>query len=253
MKKLHDSILLSPTAIHYLSLASNENISGITSLAGKTLLSAPAPLPHPYRGLIDDEAQHWLAQESIPVSRLALARQVHGATVRRVSRAGIYADTDGFFTDRPQLSLAIRTADCAAVLLSFPQVPAIGIAHAGWRGARVNIVGRLLEEMFRHWPVDPASVQAALSPHIKACCYQVGAEFGEFFPAEVLYRRGEMLYFDLEKTLLNQLAQQQIPAENITVAPFCTVCAPIPLHSYRRDKTTQRLFNLITIEKAQRA
>lgn len=253
MNKTNDFIKVSPAAIHYLSLSSNGDISGITSLAGKSPAPASAPLYHPYRGLIDAEAQRWLAQESIPVSRLALARQVHGATVRRVSRAGIYPDTDGFFTDLPQLSLTIRTADCAAVLVSFPQVPAIGIAHAGWRGARENIVGRLLEEMFAHWPVDPASVRTALSPHIKACCYRVGAEFSSFFPPEVLHRRGQARYFDLEKTLLNQLAQQQIPAENIAVAPFCTVCAPIPLYSYRRDKTAQRLFNLITIEKAHGA
>lgn len=251
MNKTNDFIKVSPASIHYLSLSPNGNISGITSLAGKPPAPAPAPLSYP--GLIDDEARRWLAQENIPVSRLALARQVHGAAVRRVTRAGIYPDSDGFFTDLPQLSLTIRTADCAAVLVSFPQVPAIGIAHAGWRGARENIVGRLLEEMFSHWPVDPASVQVALSPHIKACCYRVGTEFSGFFPPEVLYRRGEALYFDLEKTLLSQLAQQRIPAKNIAVAPFCTVCAPIPLYSYRRDKTPQRLFNLITIEKAQSA
>lgn len=244
---MHDSIRVSSTSIHYVSLSSGGNISGVTSLAEKLPAPEPAPLLHSYPGLIGDEAQRWLAQENIPVSRLALARQVHGAGVCRATGAGVYPDTDGLFTDLPQLSLAIRTADCAAVLVSFPQVPVIGIAHAGWRGARENIAGRLLEEMLKHWPVDPASVQAALSPHIKACCYRVGGEFSAFFPAEVLHRRGEALYFDLEKTLLNQLAQQQIPAENIAVAPFCTFCAPLPLYSYRRDKTAQRLFNVITI------
>lgn len=248
---MNEPFYLSPTAIHYPFLSPNQRISGITSLAldnippNSNFLSQP-----PIAGqqeLLSGESYYWLSLEKVPPAQLVLARQVHGTKVQYVESPGIYSDVDGFFTDRQLLQLTIRTADCAAVMVSFPQAPAVGIAHAGWRGARENIVETLLGEMLNCWPVERPAIRIAIAPHIKKCCYTVGEEFTAFFSPETLQRREGRLYFDLEKAIVSQLRQLGIGEEQITVASFCTACGSIPLHSFRKQRTTRRLLNIIAI------
>ena len=247
---------LSRTAIHYPCLSDTRSVSGISSLAINEIppgaISFPGPVVAGQRELLSDELYYWLHLEKIPPAQLALARQVHGAAVQYVDRPGVYPGIDGFFSDRRDLQLAIRTADCAAVMISFPEAPAAGIAHAGWRGARENIVESLLREMLNCWPAAPGEIRVAIAPYIKKCCYAVGEEFSDFFPAETLQRREGKLYFDLEKTIVEQLRQSGIAPRQITAAPFCTACASVPLHSFRKHKTARRLLNIIAISGGDR-
>lgn len=248
MKPFH----VSPSAIYYTPHFPAESTIALTSLAVEQFAEETPVLQtdnNSYDGLLSGEAIAWLQHEKIPLSNLALTRQVHGAKVLYAAEPRLYEDVDGFFTDRQDLYLAIRSADCAAVMISSTEIPLAGIAHAGWRGARENIVGELLKKsMNSHQPLDAGLLKVAIAPHIKKCCYSVGEEFVDFFPAESLQRREGKLYFDLEKTILAQLLQQGVPRQNIAVTPFCTACSTIPLYSFRKQKTTKRLLNLIAIK-----
>lgn len=247
MKPFH----VSHSAIYYTPHFSAKSTIALTSLAveqfaGETPVAKKDDAA--YGGLLCREALAWLHHEKIPLSNLALARQVHGVKVKYIAEPGLYEGVDGFFTDRQDLYLAIRTADCAAVMVSSTETPFVGIAHAGWRGANGNIVGELLQEMNTHQPLDVGSLKVAIAPHIKKCCYGVGEEFGDFFPAELLQRREGKLYFDLEKIILAQLKRRGIRRQNIAATPFCTACSSIPLYSFRKQKTAKRLLNLIAIK-----
>lgn len=242
---------ISHTTIYYTPHFSTKSTIVLTSLAVEQFAEeTPAPKANhaAYDGLLSGEALGWLQYEKIPLSNLALTRQIHGANVKYVAEPGLYEGIDGFFTDQHDLYLAIRTADCAAVMISSTETPIVGIAHAGWRGARGNIVGELLQSMKIHKPQDASMLNVAIAPHIKKCCYSVGEEFRDFFPAESLQCREGKLYFDLEKIILAQLQRQGIPRQNIAVTPFCTACSNIPLYSFRKQKTANRLLNLIAIK-----
>lgn len=247
MKSFH----LTHSSIYYTPHFSTKSTIALTSLAVEQF-AGETPVPKAddaaYGGLLSGEALAWLKHEKIPLSNLALARQVHGAKVRYVAEPGLYKGVDGFFTDREDLYLTIRTADCAAVMISSTETPLVGIAHAGWRGARGNIVGELFQSMNTQQPLDTGLLKAAIAPHIKKCCYNVGEEFRDFFPSESLQRQAGKLYFDLEKVILAQLQQQGILRQNIAVTPFCTACSSLPLHSFRKQKTAKRLLNLIAIK-----
>src|SRR5207245_10262203 len=72
----------------------------------------------------------------------------------------------------PPSAVAIFTADCLAIVLYAPEVPALAAAHVGWRGtvrgvaqAAVAALGRL--------GARPERLYAAIAPSIGPCCYEV--------------------------------------------------------------------------------
>jgi YfiH family protein len=107
----------------------------------------------------------------------ATVEQVHGNAVVRVSEAGGAGPADALWTTEKDLALAIFTADCFGVVVHGHG--AVGVAHAGWRGARSEIIALLRREMERAGH-EPA--RAAVGPGIGACCFEVGPEVLEQFP-----------------------------------------------------------------------
>ena len=136
------------------------------------------------------------------------------------------------------------------IFISIPEIPAVGMAHVGWRGARANIIGNLVNQMSKRWKYNSASIRIAISPHIKSCCYEVGNEFENYFQPQYLKHRTNKLYLDLEKVIIEQLMEFDIDKENLNVSSDCTFCSNLPLYSYRaQQKTTNRLLSVIAINK----
>lgn len=108
--------------------------------------------------------------------RWAEAHQVHGIRVAKVSGPGDAGEADALWTTERGLPLAVFTADCYGVVMVAPG--AVGVAHAGWRGAASGIVARLREEMTAsgHPPV-----RAAVGPGVGPCCFEVGPEVAARF------------------------------------------------------------------------
>lgn len=247
----HGECKITQTSINY-SLSSHEHIVfAKTSLASRTNQPRrPAKIPEEFDKFLNSNSVQWIWKENIPIERLAIASQVHGNDVKYINSPGVYEDIDGFYTDCPDIYLTIRTADCAAIFVSVPEIPAVGIAHAGWRGTKANIVGNLIFQMTERWSIDPALFRVAVSPYIKQCCYSVGEEFREYFEPRYLRRDDNRLFLDLEKVIVDQLITSNIKEENITVSQDCTSCTSLPLYSYRaQQKTSNRLLSIISIPK----
>ncbi|HIQ02271.1 MAG TPA: laccase domain-containing protein, partial [Anaerolineales bacterium] len=69
--------------------------------------------------------------------------QVHSANVRLVGEAHVgtvQPATDGLLTTTPGVVLLFRFADCIPLLLFDPIRRAVGLVHAGWRGAAGGVV-----------------------------------------------------------------------------------------------------------------
>ncbi len=104
-------------------------------------------------------------------------RQVHGSRVVEAGGPGPQGDADAIVTTVPGLPLAVFTADCVGVVLV--AAGAVGVAHAGWRGADAGVVeatAALVEA--RGGPVE----RAVVGPHIGPCCFEVGEEVAARFP-----------------------------------------------------------------------
>ncbi|MGQ0616660.1 MAG: polyphenol oxidase family protein [Acidimicrobiia bacterium] len=171
-----------------------------------------------------------------PVSWL---RQVHGAGVVVVDRPGQWAgaEADGAVTSQPGCALAVRTADCAPVVLLGRG--AVGVAHAGWRGL---VAGVLEATVAALGDLGTSEVRAVLGPSIGPECY----EFGHADLAAVTARTGARARsatawataaLDLRAGVRSVLAGAGVP-----VAEFggCTACEPGRFFSHRARAEPQR-------------
>jgi YfiH family protein len=201
------------------------------SARGATLDGDPSPTATLARRLA-----RALGLGEIPIVR---ATQVHGTAARRVREAppaGTVLDAgpcDILATTLPGIALVVQTADCVPVILAGPN--AVGVAHAGWRGAAANAAGAAVEEMSRAG-APLSSLRAWLGPSIGPCCYEIGGEVAAQFAGDFARRSCNGRYtLDLRAVNRSQLGAAGIPAANISVHPACTRCGGDQFASYRRD------------------
>jgi YfiH family protein len=130
----------------------------------------------------------------------AEVRQVHGCEVVEVSGPGEWGSADALFTRSPGVPLAVFVADCVGVVVAAEG--GVGVAHAGWRGAAAGVVSALVAKM-EEAGLEPVS--AHLSPFIGPCCFEVGREVANQFPAAVALTKTGKLSVDLGRAIAAQL------------------------------------------------
>ena len=158
--------------------------------------------------------------------------QVHGTDL--VSVETLPSKADGLVCSWEDLTapLAIKTADCLPVVILGEK--GVVHLHAGWRGLAEKILLRPEVDLIKPY-------YAFIGPHIQECCFEVSEDFKDNFPESTLIKRNEKYFFDLGQEALKQLRSH--PGLEVESAGICTCCTP-ELHSYRRDKPTQRNWNL---------
>ncbi len=160
----------------------------------------------------------------------AEVRQIHGNDVIRVGSPGAAGEADALWTAERGLPIAVFTADCLGVVLVSED--ATGVAHAGWRGAAGGVVGRLRDEMTA---AGHAPRRAAIGPGIGPCCFEVGPEVVERFPAYAARTTRDTTSVDLTAAVVADLDGVEIWS-----AGACTMHED-RWFSHRRDGTKQRL------------
>lgn len=185
-----------------------------------------------------------------PARRIEQVHQVHAGDVR-VLRAhdprepdedGRDADwgsarADALASDDPTRALAVRTADCAPVLLASRDGRAVAAVHAGWRGV---IAGVLPAAIDRLRALSDTPILAAVGPCIGAEAFEVGEElrepFERAFPGIDIFRahghgKGRI---DLRRALQAQLLAARV--FHVEHVGGCTFSAPGLYFSHRRDR-----------------
>jgi polyphenol oxidase len=167
--------------------------------------------------------------------RLARMNQVHGAdvvVVRDVATGAARPAADGMVTDRPDLTLAVRVADCVPVLLADAAAGIIGCAHAGRPGLVAGIVPATVASM-RH--LGARSVVAWMGPHVCGACYEVPARMrsavGDVVPEAKSTTSWGTPALDIGAGVRAQLA---LAGCEVVDMARCTREAA-DLYSYRRD------------------
>jgi polyphenol oxidase len=160
----------------------------------------------------------------------ATVRQVHGATVLRVEQPGEAGEADALFTSERSLPLAVFTADCFPVVLVGPD--AVGVAHAGWRGAAAGVVERLRTDMT---DAGVAPERACVGPGIGPCCFEVGPEVRSAFPTHHATTTWGTPSVDLRGAIVEALA-----GLDVWQSGQCTRCGS-GFFSHRRDRTSARM------------
>jgi YfiH family protein len=136
--------------------------------------------------------------------------QVHSADVvcARAPRpeGASYRQADIILTNRPEVTLFMRFADCVPILVHDPRKGVIGVAHAGWMGTVRGVATATIRSMRDEYDCDPADIIACIGPSIGPDHYEVGADvilqvmqrFGDD-SEQMLESHNGKIHFDLWK------------------------------------------------------
>ena len=190
---------------------------------------------HPNQPPLSNDQLHVLEEQAgIQGTHPFNIHQVHENTVIVVEEeTEPLQKADGLVTRLKNVPLVIRTADCLPVFIFDQQQQAIGLVHAGWRGTRERIVVKAIEHMQKYFQTQIVDLQIAFGPAIRSCCYEVGDEFAQYFPNEIIQEDGKN-YLDLMAANKNQLEGLYMKSEQIHDCQICTCCND-KLFSYRRE------------------
>ena len=178
-------------------------------------------------------------------SRACTVWQVHGAdtviaTNPPANRKWINR-ADGMVTNRRDLPLMMRFADCVPILFFDPVQEVIGIAHAGWRGTLAGAQVSVVNTMQQAFGSQPEDIQACIGPGIGPDCYQVGEEVVEavqetFGTLDGLIKRAEdgSAYLNLWESNRRKLAEAGL--RQIEIAGICTASHTEDFFSHRAEK-----------------
>lgn len=192
---------------------------------------------------------------------------------------------DGLITDKPDLLLTIRAADCQQILVYAPEQRVVGLLHVGWRGLLSSPIDHMpppphplprrpgegefpspaygggvrgggqntaIQAFFcileREWNILPQETFVAVGPSLRQCC----AEYRE--PDHPLRQFPGRFWnsntVDLAGIADMQLAELGLPNDHIERHPDCTCCHPEKYWTYRggdREKVLGGYTNVMAV------
>ena len=178
---------------------------------------------------VEENRRRVCAEIGADPGRMAMNRQVHGATVNRAEPGQRDTSGDGLWTDEPGLPLLKFTADCLPIaLVATSGSPRLVLLHAGRLGLLEGIAGAGVATL------GAGVSQAVIGPGIGPCCYEVGEDIREAyrarFGADVI--RGRNL--DIPAAAERALREAGVTA--IERIDLCTSCNSDDFFSHRRDR-----------------
>jgi YfiH family protein len=187
--------------------------------------------------------------------------QVHGTEILCAdgprSPETPHPKADGILTDREDVTLFMRFADCVPVLLMDPVRRVIGIIHAGWQGTAKQIARVAVEKMQTCYSSRPGDLLAGIGPSICRECYEVGPEVVQSFKrtfgdrAETYFSPGENGHAYLDLWSANRDTLRMAGVEQIEVSGLCTAHNLDDWYSHRAEHGwTGRFGVLMTLGKA---
>lgn len=183
----------------------------------------------------------------LPVESIFDSWQVHGRDVICTEQPrpldAPHQKADAILTDRKEITLVMRFADCVPILLFDPVHNVTGIVHAGWMGTVQRASMAAIEAMQGRYGSRPEDLLAGIGPSICVEHYEISRghevieavrhSFGS--DAEgLLWRNNGATHLDLWKA--NQLILEQCGVRQIEQARICTACHVEDWYSHRAEK-----------------
>jgi YfiH family protein len=174
---------------------------------------------------------------------------VHGADVVIVNRPGEHAgaSADAAVTAVAGCRLAVRTADCVPVVLVADG--AVGVVHAGWRGALEGVV--LASVAALRGIGGDAPVRAVIGPCIHTECYEFGARdldtmVARYGPDVAGVTSEGSPALDMRAVVRAALGESGIDA--IDDGDPCTACSADDYYSHRARAEVERFATIAWLE-----
>jgi polyphenol oxidase len=236
-------------AFTFESFPSQEVVHGIyTRLGGVS--------PEPWSslnlgGTVGDERKNVIENrhrifESIqrPVESIFDTWQIHSSIVLASDRArpldAPHPHADAILTDKTNVTLMMRFADCVPIFLFDPIRRVVGIVHAGWKGTLALITVNTVRAMAEKYGSNPADILAGIGPSIGPDHYVVGEDVqaqtrSTFGPdsGQLLRTEGGKIFLDLWKA--NEIGLRRAGVKSIEISGLCTACHTSEWFSHRAE------------------
>ncbi len=170
--------------------------------------------------------------------RMFRARQVHGREAHVVSADDVPGSVATIEADAlvagGEDAVGVVTADCLPIFLADQESGRVAAVHAGWRGVESGILHAAIDRLVA-LGADPRRLLAAIGPHIRVCCFEVGEDVALRLQAVscAVDRSRPKPRVDLRRGVLAGLAARGVAW--VDDVGGCTHCEPRRFHSYRRQ------------------
>jgi hypothetical protein len=170
---------------------------------------------------------------------LVFGEQVHGAGVAVVgptergrgtrSTDDAIPGVDALVTSATGVGLVVLVADCVPLALYAPDIHAVAVVHAGWRGLVAGVIGAAVDELAARGASIPG-MRAGIGPAITVDRYEIGPEVVADVRDKFGSRAGELLHagvgdrwhFDLQRAARCSLRAAGISGRHIEVMATAT-------------------------------
>jgi YfiH family protein len=173
-----------------------------------------------------------------PIMKL---KQIHSGIVVDItdtSAANEPVEADAAVTSLNGVILGVQTADCVPILISDARGTAAAAIHAGWRGTAARIAETTVLRLCMKFSINANDLVAAIGPHIRVCCYEVGNDVVTTMANPALFEYQQAWakpHLNLAGANRQQLMNAGMLEERIEVSSLCTRCRGDLFYSYRRE------------------
>ena len=190
------------------------------------------------------------AEESTHISDTICMKQPHFSDALWLNKKLTeWVNADAIVTDKPNLSLTIRTADCGPILLADTKKHIVAAVHAGWKSTVQGLIENTVHLMQMHGST-PQDIVAAIGPHLQIQSFEVSEEMKALFPPlhqHFFTEENGHILFDFDGYIqmrLRHAGVEQIQSDGTDTYTDLTY------NSYRRDpENPARQFSIIQIKE----
>ena len=178
--------------------------------------------------------------------------QVHGTKVQLIRENSVHLieACDGLYTEKENIALAIKTADCLPLILCSKEGKELTALHVGWRGLH----GGIVENAILNFKCATQNLVAWLAPCISSTNYEVGRDVYSLFKdsdSESISsfktsNNKDKWIFSLKQECTRRL--QKLDVQVITNT-FCTFEDEQLFYSYRKNSSSKRMVTLAWRQK----
>lgn len=166
-------------------------------------------------------------------------KQIHSNTIYEYYPNRDTPKWDGVFSDQKEITLSVGARDCNAVVIMGKR--RYGILHVGRKWLRDGIIQTMISRLEEKGESD---FTVFIWPSIRACCYEVGQEFANYFKPQYLIPQDNGKYkLDMIANIIDILKESNI--WDITIHPTCTKCST----NFFSHRKWDWINNLISVQK----
>ena len=162
-----------------------------------------------------------------------------------------FKETDGLITDKQNIALLIKYADCTPIVLFDPKKRVQAVVHSGWRGTVKQITIKAIEKLEKEFKSEREDLLVYIGPSIDQDNYEVGPEvyeaFSDFKNRDTFFKpHGDKYKMSMTDANIDILLEAGIKEENMEVERTSTYTSE-ELHSARGEGSEYQLNGLLTM------